>query len=71
MHEADEVLEYITELFLSYLDELESFSTDDADGFIEGQKTAYSECLEIIQQWEHSAECGLDFDIETRFPLTK
>ena len=39
------------------------------DGFTYGEKTAYAECLEIIQLWEESESNGLDYEIEERFPL--
>ena len=26
-------------------------------------------CLEILQQWEHADELGLDFNIENSFPV--
>ena len=38
--------------------------------FIGGEKHAYVESLEIIQDiWDQSRQNGLDFDIEDSFPL--
>ena len=39
------------------------------DEFGYGEKTAYVECLEIIQQWEKAKENGLDYEIEKFFSL--
>lgn len=65
---AQEVLEYMIPLLLLYLEEL-SDSTPTGEQFIYGEKTAYTECLEVLQSWEKAAEYGLDFDIEERYPL--
>ena len=66
---ADEILGYIIELLLSYLEELNKVHRPDKEQFISGERTAYVECLEIIQSWEHARKNGLDFDIEARFPV--
>lgn len=63
---ADETLIYIKELFEYYLTELNGL---EADKFIYGEKTAYVECLEIIQDWEKADEIKLNYNIEERFPL--
>lgn len=34
-----------------------------------GLKTAYVECLEIIQLWNKACPFGLNFDIETVYPI--
>lgn len=39
------------------------------DGFTDGERTAYAECLEIVQLWEDSGSHGLDYEIEARYPL--
>lgn len=64
---ADEILKYIIELFIYYLNSSEK--EYNSDGFVFGERTAYVECLEIIQYWEHSHINGLNFDIEKRFPV--
>ncbi len=37
--------------------------------FLIGQRTAYIECLELLQTWKGAADLGLDYDIEKRYPL--
>ncbi len=37
--------------------------------FLVGQRTAYIECLELLQTWKGAADLGLDYDIEKRYPL--
>ena len=66
---AKEVLEYMAERLLEYLQELRDTKPDDADCFGYGERTAYTECLEMIQLWENAKQVGLDFAIEKRFPL--
>lgn len=66
---AKEVLEYLAQLLLLYIEELKDARANDADAFRYGERTAYTECLEIIQMWEKAAKIGLDFDIETKYPL--
>ncbi len=49
------------------LDELKfSYQNDD---YTNGMKTAYVECLEIIQMWEKSKLFGLNFHIESMYPI--
>lgn len=62
---ADMILIYLIELLEGYL--LEINDTD--EDFPTGEKYAYVECLEIIQQWDKAREAGLDYDIEERFPI--
>ena len=64
---AVETLEYIIELFVCYLEELSADNT--ADEFACGEKAAFTECLEIVQLWEHAQDSGLNFDLEAKFPL--
>ncbi len=37
--------------------------------FIQGERTAYVECMEWLQRWRAAEENGLDYEIEKRFPL--
>lgn len=64
---AVETLNYLIDLLVYYLEDLKN----DSDGkeFISGERTAYIECLEIVQKWKHAKFNGLDFDIEERFPI--
>lgn len=66
---ATELLNYIISTLIFYLEELSSSSSADSDGFCYGEKTAYVECLEWLQQWEYAERCGLNFNVEKRFPL--
>ena len=66
---ADELLNFMIALLTFYLEELSAASPLDADQFCYGEKTAYLECLEWIQQWEHAERNGLDFNATERFPL--
>lgn len=66
---ADETLNYIIDLFLDYLEDLNRERCPDREQFISGERYAYVECLEIIQNWEHARTNGLDFDIEAKFPV--
>lgn len=67
--QAANILKYMIDLLLSYLEELSSVKTIDENDFAYGEKTAYTECLEIVQLWEHARSYGLDFDIEKKYPL--
>lgn len=69
MRTAEETLGYLTELLLEYLEELKDFRNNSSEQFAYGERTAYTECLEIIQCWDKAREYGLDFDIEKKYPL--
>ena len=56
--------ETVTNLF-----ELKDAKSSDEDRFAYGQKTAYVEVLEILQEWKDAIIHGLDFDVEKVFPL--
>lgn len=66
---ADETLKYIIQLLLYYLDEIGDIGEAGGDRFLYGEKTAYTECLEIIQYWEKACEYGLNFEVERKYPL--
>ena len=66
---ANELLIFLISLLTAYLEELSSSSALDENQFCYGEKTAYTECLEILQEWEFAESLGLDFEIENRFPL--
>lgn len=68
---AKDTIIYLKELLLLYLDELKEITDNQDTLFAYGEKTAYTECLEVLQLWENSAQYGLDFDIEKRYPLLK
>ncbi len=62
----EEILVYIINLFISYLDELNELPLND---FIQGEMTAYVETLEILQHWKKSKLYGLDFNIEEKYHI--
>ncbi len=65
-----EVLEHLIDLLSYYLKDLSNLSRGiDNKNFTDGLKTAYVECLEIIQMWEGAKEHGLDWNIEEKFPV--
>lgn len=65
---AEEVLEYMINILMLYLEELSGAEKANAP-FLYGEKTAYTECLEWAQEWEGAESNGLNFDIEQRYPL--
>lgn len=64
-----ELFSHLIYLLISYLEDLLSASSIDADLFTYGEKTEFTECSEWLQTWEYASLFGLDFDIEERFPL--
>lgn len=66
---AEETLIYIIEVLKNYLEELNGIKYSEENGIVYGEKTAYTECLEMVQFWEKARRNGLDFDIEKCYPL--
>lgn len=66
---AEKVLEKLITLLISYLDELFDYKDVDDQQFQYGERTAYTECLEWIQDWEYAELYGLNFDVEQKYPL--
>ena len=66
---ATDLLYFMISALIRSLKELSFSSSSDDNLFCYGEKTAYVECLEWIQQWENAEAYGLDFDVEARFPL--
>ncbi len=62
----EEILIYIINLFLYYLDELNDLPRSD---FIHGEMTAYVETLEILQKWKKSKTYELNFVIEDKYKI--
>ena len=67
--DAEEILVYLAELLLLYLEELKDAKGAGENSFQYGEQTAYTECLEIIRAWKGAEKIGLDFNIETKYPL--
>lgn len=65
-----DLLKYMIELLTSYLEELSDIQDLPEQEFSYGEKTAYTECLEILSLWEDAKENGLNYEVEKRFPLT-
>lgn len=65
---ADKILVSLVKALERNLEELSEPSPQGNGEFINGEKTAYVECLEYIQYLAKQAY-GLDFDIEDRYPL--
>ena len=63
--DARETLLYLAELLTAYLEELRSAAKG---GFAYGEKTAYTECLEIVQAREEAAVTGWESKTENRNP---
>lgn len=67
---AEETLEYLIGVLKCNLDELYGALPAECNRhFVLGEKTAYVECLEIIQLWDKSADRGLNGAIEQNYPL--
>lgn len=66
---AEKVLQNLIKLLLEYLEELKDFKEDAGQMFCYGERLAYTECLEVIQQWDKAKLFGLDFNIEQKYPL--
>ncbi len=68
---SDELLPYLIRLLTFNLEELTESDPKNKNAFIYGEKTAYVECLEILQYWQHAEEYGLNYFVEDRFPIAK
>ncbi len=61
--------ETLVKLIGALTESLTELTLGEQNEFVYGEKTAYVECLEWIQAWQRAGECGLDYDVEARFPL--
>ena len=66
---AEEVLEIMIKILKMYIEELFEFKNVEGEQFQYGERVAYTECLELLQEWKYAAINGLDFDVEARYPL--
>lgn len=62
----EELLTYLAEYLISSLDELTQCRT--TDGFINGEITAYVDCLEILNFWKGFQRYGIR-DIEKKYQI--
>lgn len=60
-----DVLIYIIHELCCRLDKLRKIKIS----YVNGLKTAYVECLEVIRTWNESALYGINFDIEALYPI--
>ncbi len=61
------IMHYVKEYLELCLDEL--YGGERNNDFIYGEKTAYVECLELLQGLKGSDKIGLNYNIEKRYPL--
>lgn len=66
---AQEVLTYLITILLAYLEELSDVVNIPQEQFAYGEKTAYTECLEILSEWKYAEKFGVPVDVEKVFPL--
>lgn len=66
---AEELLETMINVLIMYIEELFEFKNVAGEQFQYGERVAYTECLEWLQEWKYAEINGLDFDVETRYPL--
>lgn len=66
---SDEILKTLIFFLKQNLKELSKYKDRLDEQFQYGEKTAYTECLEVIQDWEKAKSNQLNFEIEKRFPL--
>lgn len=66
---SDEILKTLIIFLKQNLRELSKYKDKSNEQFQYGEKTAYAECLEVIQEWEKAKSNQLDFEIEKQFPL--
>ncbi len=65
----NESLIYLITYLTQYLNDLENVDATTEQEFNYGEKTAFVECLEMIQLWKKAKINGLNYNIEQRFPL--
>lgn len=69
MKTAEKTLTDAIALLTHYLTELSDIRDTPTKQFAYGEKTAYTECLEMLLEWNEAAKNGLTFDVEKVFPL--
>ncbi len=69
MNNANEILTNAITLLSFYLSELSDVQDSPEQQFAYGEKTAYTECLEILLKWNEADKKGLAFNVEQRYPL--
>ena len=64
---AEEILAKLIYVLFENLTELKDVKDAPDQKFQYGEKTAYIECLELLQYWEKANQMGLNCDIESYF----
>ena len=62
---AEDVLTKLIRIITINLEELNCYKPKNQ--FVYGEKTAYIECLEIIQSWDNSNKHKLDYNVQQRY----
>ena len=66
---SDEILKTLIFFLKQNLKELSKYKDKAGQQFQYGEKIAYTECLEVIQDWNKAKSNNLNFDIEKKYPL--
>lgn len=66
---SDDLLSYMINLLQQYMNDLSDVKDTPMDQFAYGEKTAYTECLEILATWEKAKIYNLEENIEELYPL--
>ena len=64
---AEEILARLMAVLLENLEDLKEAIDVPEQAFQYGEKTAYIECFEYIQDWEKAEKYDSDFDVESYF----
>lgn len=64
---SDEIVIRMMNVILNNLDELKGVQNIPEEAFQYGEKTAYIECFELMQEWEKAGNFGVGFDVEFYF----
>ncbi len=69
--DSEQTLIQLVHLLLEFLDEInDPIDTFENSDFVLGEKTAYVECLELIQErWSKGSEYGIPQNIEKLYPV--
>lgn len=63
-------LMYLIEILTAELKDVNELQeAQDERSVFYGMKSVYVEVLEILQQWDRAESCGLNFDIESKYPV--
>ena len=66
---SEEILKKLIIFLNQNIKELLKYKDKAGEQFQYGERIAYTECLEIIQEWDKAKANKLNFEIEKRYPL--